>query len=194
MKCEDYQVRLLEFTESGADINSYPEIGKHIETCENCRIEFNEMKALFGIMERDKTREFEDARLANLVVDVNRQIDNTEKTFRFNPKYFFSIVTATAAAVLILLMGTADFTDTISIDNGYTYIYDDFTVSQLVELEYVTGDLMGELYSDIDSESLTELEDYYLENYDYQNILSGLDNGELEYISTEIDRKMKNIS
>ncbi|MBD3232941.1 MAG: hypothetical protein GF315_04380 [candidate division Zixibacteria bacterium] len=194
MKCEDYKEKLLEIAENGADISSYPEVSKHIETCGDCRREFDELKALFGIMEKDKAREYEDTRLDSLVVDVNQRINNEEKTVRFDPKYFFSILTATAAAILILVMGTVNFTDTIPINNGYTYIYDDLTVSQLVEMEYVTDDLVGELYSEIDNESLTELEDYYLENYDYQNILSDLDDDELEYINTEITEKMKNIS
>jgi hypothetical protein len=175
MNCEKYMERVIEILDNGQDLSDYSDIAEHINNCPRCKKEYLELKQFFTVISDDENIDF--SILNNLVVDINRKIDTERKVFRFNPKFAFSLLTA-AAAVLIILFGGMNTQNMNSTDLIYATM-DQLSINDMLEFNDSNDDLTGIIYTQYNT-SITDFEDYYLENADYRGLLSDMEDTELE--------------
>lgn len=193
MSCEKYQERLLSFIESGK-IDSMPgELEEHLRGCSGCRSEYNELKELFGFLDRDRERDTYDSRLDTLVVDINERLDKQSKLVRLNPGAVYSFIGAVAAALFIMLFGMTQ-QKYFSEDIYYTDYYNGSSIVEYADEAGLGDELLDEMYSSIDEQSIEQIEEYWIENTDYSNVIENLDEDYIRAIKTAIEQEYKNVS
>ncbi|PJA29944.1 MAG: hypothetical protein CO189_01015 [candidate division Zixibacteria bacterium CG_4_9_14_3_um_filter_46_8] len=189
-KCQEYAIYIIE---RGVPVDIFPEVMEHLRTCSSCESEFQATKNLFGMLATDRLREIHDSCLDGIVVDINHRLDAQSKSIGFNPRYVFSLATALAASILIVIWGSYS-TSVKSPENYYANYYDQLSVQELLETVGAEGGLKGAWYLQYDNLSINEFERYFMENSDYKTIMTALDQNEIEYIRTRIDKEMKGVS
>ena len=194
MGCEKFREYFIELLESGGSLDLHPEVRSHLDKCSDCRSEYEELSKLFGILEKDRLRDSDDSRLDNIVIDINRRIDADRKIIRFNPRYVFSFVSAVAAAMLILFIGST-YRFPVDLNDGYFTGYpDEALLSRVLKYSGVESDLEGTLYSAYNDQAIEELELYWYENAGYIDLIDYLDKDELHSIRIQLKEELNDIS
>lgn len=177
MKCNEVKNNLVDY--ATGKLNSV-EIAKHLEKCENCRLEFEKIKDVVSFLSEYKIEEPSEFYWSNFLYRVKRKIAqrNSISTFSLKPILF-------APSLAVIIIGFLLGIGFSSLFVGQT----DFYFSQVSNFE-MTGVLVkpSEL-SEVSTETLERAVSYLYEKYQIPDIDAKIES----YQEIDIEEVLKRI-
>jgi hypothetical protein len=111
MKCEDVELKMIDYLDRNLEESVHQEIESHLETCEKCIDELKDIQKVLNLISKDEMTKPDDSLRINFYHMLHSEIKKSEKrkvvsdSKPFTPWYFVGRY-RTAAAVALLICGT----------------------------------------------------------------------------------------
>lgn len=111
MKCEEVELKMIDYLDNNLDECSRQEIEKHLETCENCLDDLMDTQRVFNLMSDEKNVQPDESLRINFYHMLHNQIKKEEVksetvTSKSNIAWYNRTGYRVAAAIALLICGT----------------------------------------------------------------------------------------
>jgi predicted anti-sigma-YlaC factor YlaD len=204
MKCNEIHILFSEYLEDSLEPSEKEKVERHLEECDGCRLELEEIKRLYGLLEQDKVPPMEEDYWTNFIPRVRARIEEKKR-----PK--FSLVPKTRLALglislfLVVVIGynllhiPQRNTTTVDLSQNLEMTVTDPLLSsaadQLADVlssDSVQATVAGAVLSEKEKEDLdstvTLLTENYLSHREISSILDELNSEELKQLEENINK------
>jgi hypothetical protein len=111
MKCEEVEIRMVDYLDNKLDENERMEIEKHLETCESCFDNLRDSQQVLNLISKDEMEKPDESMRINFYHMLHNEIrENDEKKALLNPKpsipWYSQGRYRIAAGIALLICGT----------------------------------------------------------------------------------------
>jgi hypothetical protein len=155
MNCDDYKKLMIDFFDSGLSQKENELLNKHLEECNSCKSEFEELKKLLVALEKENQIFLIESEKYIQSIDVDEIISKKKKKwyeFQFKPSFAVALIVLISLAIYFSLINVNSLndknitseessTETTSTDflSGYLnqdYIYENIDETSLPQSNY----------------------------------------------------------
>jgi uncharacterized protein YpmB len=111
MKCEEVEIKMIDYLDNNLEENDRQLIEKHLETCERCLDEFRDIQQVLNLISKEETIKPDESLRINFYHMLNSEIKKSEgrKTVSYNEpvtRWYDISRYRVAAAIALIICGT----------------------------------------------------------------------------------------
>jgi hypothetical protein len=103
MKCKDFRYDFVDYVKGMISSDKKKEIDNHLQVCENCRKEIEEIKNVSSALDSFKITEPDESFFINFVPNLNEKIANRKTKSNYKKALNFALSFSTVFSVIILM-------------------------------------------------------------------------------------------
>jgi len=202
MNCDDYKKLMIDFFDSGLSQKGNELLNKHLEECNSCKSEFEELKKLFVTLEKENQIFLIESEKYIQSIDVDGVISKKKKKwyeFQFKPSFAVALIVLISLAIYFSLINVNSLnnknitseessTETTSTDFVSSYLNQDYIYENIDETSLPQSNYFKDVINFIDELPYSTLSSQDFLN-DFNSTISNLDEKEVDELIAQLDSK-----
>jgi hypothetical protein len=203
MNCDDYKKLMIDFFESGLSQKENELLNKHLEECNSCKSEFEELKKLFVTLEKENQIFLIESEKYIQSIDVDEVISKKKKKkwyeFQFKPSFAVALIFLISLAIYFSLINVNSLndknisseessTETTSTDFVSSYLNQDYIYENIDETSLPQSNYFKDVINFIDELPYSTLSGQDFLNY-LNSTISNLDEKEVDELIAQLESK-----
>jgi len=202
MNCDDYKKLMIDFFDSGLSQKENQLLNKHLEECNSCKSEFEELKKLFVALEKENQIFLIESEKYIQSIDVDEVISKKKKKwyeFQFKPSFAVALIVLISLAIYFSLINVNSLndknitseessTETTSTDFVSSYLNQDYIYENIDETSLPQSNYFKDVINFIDELPYSTLSSQDFLN-DFNSTISNLDEKEVDELIAQLESK-----
>jgi len=202
MYCDDFKKLMIEYFDSGLNNEKNSLLTKHLEVCDSCKTEFEELKNLFVALEKENQSLLIESENYIKKIDVDEIISKKKKKwykFQFRPSLAFAVIVLISLATYFSLTNVNFLSDKnivkeetsneqSTIDFLSSYLNQDYIYENIDETTLPKSDYFKDVINFIDQLPYSTLFNQDLFNGLNSSIIN-LDEKEVDELIAQLENK-----
>lgn len=202
MYCDDFKKLMIEYFDSGLNDEKNSLLTKHLEVCDSCKTEFEELKNLFVALEKENQSLLIESENYIKKIDVDEIISKKKKKwykFQFRPSLAFAVIVLISLAIYFSLTNVNFLSDKnivkeetsneqSTIDFLSSYLNQDYIYENIDETSLPKSDYFKDVINFIDQLPYSTLFNQDLFNGLNSSIIN-LDEKEVDELIAQLENK-----
>ena len=202
MNCDDYKKLMIDFFDSGLSQKENELLNKHLEECNSCKSEFEELKKLFVALEKENQIFLIESEKYIQSIDVDEVISKKKKKwyeFQFKPSFAVALIVLISLAIYFSLINVNSLndknitseessTETTSTDFVSSYLNQDYIYENIDETSLPQSNYFKDVINFIDELPYSTLSSQDFLN-DFNSTISNLDEKEVDELIAQLESK-----
>ena len=202
MNCDDYKKLMIDFFDSGLSQKENQLLNKHLEECNSCKSEFEELKKLFVALEKENQIFLIESEKYIQSIDVDEVISKKKKKwyeFQFKPSFAVALIVLISLAIYFSLINVNSLNDknitseessneTTSTDFVSSYLNQDYIYENIDETSLPQSNYFKDVINFIDELPYSTLSSQDFLN-DFNSTISNLDEKEVDELIAQLESK-----
>jgi hypothetical protein len=202
MNCDDYKKLMIDFFDSGLSQKENELLNKHLEECNSCKSEFEELKKLFVTLEKENQIFLIESEKYIQSIDVDEVISKKKKKwyeFQFKPSFAVALIVLISLAIYFSLINVNSLndknitseessTETTSTDFVSSYLNQDYIYENIDETSLPQSNYFKDVINFIDELPYSTLSSQDFLN-DLNSTISNLDEKEFDELIAQLESK-----
>jgi len=202
MNCDDYKKLMIDFFDSGLSQKENELLNKHLEECNSCKSEFEELKKLFVTLEKENQIFLIESEKYIQSIDIDEVISKKKKKwyeFQFKPSFAVALIVLISLAIYFSLINVNSLndknitseessTETTSTDFVSSYLNQDYIYENIDETSLPQSNYFKDVINFIDELPYSTLSSQDFLNY-LNSTISNLDEKEVDELIAQLESK-----
>jgi hypothetical protein len=202
MNCDDYKKLMIDFFDSGLSQKENELLNKHLEECNSCKSEFEELKKLFVTLEKENQIFLIESEKYIQSIDVDEVISKKKKKwyeFQFKPSFAVALIVLISLAIYFSLININSLndknitseessTETTSTDFVSSYLNQDYIYENIDETSLPQSNFFKDVINFIDELPYSTLSSQDFLN-DLNSTISNLNEKEVDELIAQLESK-----
>ena len=202
MNCDDYKKLMIDFFDSGLSQKENELLNKHLEECNSCKSEFEELKKLFVTLEKENQIFLIESEKYIQSIDIDEVISKKKKKwyeFQFKPSFAVALIVLISLAIYFSLINVNSLndknitseessTETTSTDFVSSYLNQDYIYENIDETSLPQSNYFKDVINFIDELPYSTLSSQDFLN-DFNSTISNLDEKEVDELIAQLESK-----
>jgi hypothetical protein len=202
MNCDDYKKLMIDFFDSGLSQKENELLNKHLEECNSCKSEFEELKKLFVTLEKENQIFLIESEKYIQSIDVDEVISKKKKKwyeFQFKPSFAVALIVLISLAIYFSLINVNSLndknitseessTETTSTDFVSSYLNQDYIYENIDETSLPQSNYFKDVINFIDELPYSTLSSQDFLN-DLNSTISNLNEKEVDALIAQLESK-----